>query len=138
MKTKTFGTFALVLAAMLLAGCATTTATKTLTIFDNNKSINLAVGQVFMVTLETNPTTGYRWDYQQEGTAFLEPLGEPRYQAGSAPVGMVGGGGKEYFTFRPSNAGQQTLKLDYHRPFERDVAPLQIVSYNLVVAGQGQ
>jgi inhibitor of cysteine peptidase len=135
---KTFGNLSLVLAALLFAGCATTTSTKTLTIFDNNKQINLAVGESFVVELEMNPTTGYRWDYQQEGNAILEPVGMPRYQAGAAPVGMVGGIGREYFSFRAANAGQQTLKLEYHRPFERDVAPLQTVVYNLVIGGKAQ
>jgi inhibitor of cysteine peptidase len=135
---KTVGTISLVLAAWLFAGCATTTATKTLTVFDNNKQINLVVGQSFMVQLASNPTTGYRWIYQQEGTAFLELVGEPRYQSGPAPVGTVGGGGTEYFAFKATNIGQQTLKLEYVRPFERDVLPVQTVNYNLVVSGNGQ
>jgi inhibitor of cysteine peptidase len=134
---KTIGSISLVLAAWLFAGCATT-ATKTLTVFDNDKQINLAVGQSFMVQLASNPTTGYRWIYQQEGTAFLEPVGEPRYQSGPAPIGTVGGGGTEYFAFKATNIGQQTLKLEYLRPFVRDVPPVQTVSYNLVVSGNGQ
>lgn len=135
---NTFGAISLVLATGLFAGCATQTTTKTLTVFDNDKQINLVVGQPFMVQLASNPTTGYRWIYEQEGTAFLEPVGEPRYQAGSAPIGMVGGGGTEYFMFKATNAGQQSLKLEYVRPFERDVPPVQTVSYNLVVAGKAQ
>jgi len=133
---KTFGNLSLVLAATLLAGCATTTTTKNLTVLDNNKQVNLTAGQVFVVELEANPATGYRWDYRQEGNAFLEPVEAPRYQAGAAPIGMVGGGGREYFTFRASNAGQQTLNLQYHRPFEREVAPVQTVVFNLVVGGK--
>jgi inhibitor of cysteine peptidase len=135
---KAFRFLSFVLAAGLFAGCATTTTTKTLTSFDNHKQISLDIGQLFVVELEANPTTGYRWDYQQEGNAFLEPVGESRYQAGAAPIGMVGGGGREYFTFRAANAGQQILKLEYHRPFERDVAPVQTVIYNLVIGGKGQ
>jgi inhibitor of cysteine peptidase len=135
---KTFGTISVVLAVWLLAGCATTDTAKTLTVFDNNKQINLVVGQSFVVQLASNPTTGYRWIYRQEGTAFLEPVGEPRYQVGPAPIGMVGSGGTEYFTFKTTNAGEQTLKLEYCRPFERDVAPVQTVTYDLVVGGKGQ
>lgn len=131
-------TISLVIAACLFAGCATTTNIKTLTAFDNNKQVNLVVGQSFMVQLTSNPTTGYRWIYQQEGTAFVEPVGEPRYQSGPAPVGMVGGAGTEYFTFKATSAGQQTLKLVYLRPFERDVAPVQTVTYNLVINSNAQ
>jgi inhibitor of cysteine peptidase len=135
---KNIGTISLVLAAWLFAGCATQTATKTLTVFDNDKQINLVVGQPFMVQLASNPTTGYRWIYQQQGTAILEPVGEPRYLSGPAAIGMVGGGGTEYFMFKAKSIGQQTLKLEYLRPFERDVPPVQTVSYNLVVSGTGQ
>ncbi len=135
---KTAGIISLVLAAGLFAGCATHSNTKTLTVFDNDKQINLVVGQSFVVQLASNPTTGYHWIYRQEGTAFLEPVGEPRYQPSPAPAWTVGGGGMEYFVFKATNAGQQTLKLEYLRPFERDVPPVQTVSYNLVVSSQGQ
>jgi inhibitor of cysteine peptidase len=135
---KAFAIFSFALAAGLIAGCATTPGTKTLTVFDNNKQVNLAAGQTFVVELEARPTTGYRWDYQQEGNAALELVAGPRYQADATPSSLVGGSGREYFTFRAANAGQQTLKLEYHRPFEPDVAPVQTVVYNLVVGAQGQ
>jgi inhibitor of cysteine peptidase len=131
---KLAGITSLVVSAVLFAGCATPT-TKTLTVFDNNKQINLTVGEMFVVALPTNPTMGYWWSYEQEGNAFLEQVGEPGYQTGSAPVGTAGGNGTEYYTFRASNAGQQTLKLDYVRPFVKDAAPVQTVSYDLVVGG---
>jgi inhibitor of cysteine peptidase len=129
---KTFRIILLVLTALLFAGCATN-STKTLTEFDNNKHINLMVGQLFVVKLPSNSTTGYRWNYQNGDNAVIEMVGSPSFQIGSAPVGTVGGGSTEFFTFRAKSVGQENLKFEYSRLFGGGIAPEQTVSYDLVV-----
>jgi inhibitor of cysteine peptidase len=130
---KNFVIIYLAVCASLLAGCASTTSTKTLTIFDNNKQISVTVGQVFVVKLSSNPTTGYRWRYQPEQTAILEQVGEPAYRNGASPIGNMGGGGTVFFTFKANNVGQQVLTFEYSRPFEKDVNPAQTATFNLAV-----
>jgi len=49
------------------------------------------------------------------------------------PFGMVGVGGTEIWRFRAVKVGRQTLRLDYARPWETGVAPVKIVSFNVVV-----
>lgn len=130
---KTISLLSIALSSLLFAGCATTGSVKTLTPFNSDRQVTFAVGQVFMVELPANPTTGFRWTCRPEAESVVEQVGEPVFVNGSAPVGSMGGVGMDYFKFRATKAGQQTLKLDYARPWERDVAPAQTLSYELVV-----
>lgn len=118
---------------LLFAGCATSNSTLTLTSFDSGKQVILAVGQVFLVQLPSNSTTGYRWNEANKGEAAVKGVGEPSYIIGAAPIGMVGTGGTETWTFRAIKTGQETLRLEYSRPFEKDLAPAQTVAFDLVV-----
>jgi inhibitor of cysteine peptidase len=133
---KTFKLLASALTALLFAGCATTNNTKTLTSFDSGKQATVTVGQVFVVELPSNPTTGFRWNYQQDGEPVVEQVGEPSYLLGPSPVGMMGGGGTETWTFRATKEGRETLRLEYARPWEKDAAPVQTIVFKLVVAGE--
>jgi inhibitor of cysteine peptidase len=132
MKTTNLLSYALM--ALIFTGCATSkTPTKTLTAFDDNKQLTVVVGQTFVVELPSNPTTGYRWNYRLAGGNVVEQIGEPFFQVGAAPVGTIGNGGTEYFTFRATQLGRQSLRMEYERSWEKDVAPAKIVNYEIIV-----
>ena len=121
------------LLCLLLAGCASTRAAKTLTPLDNGHEVAVAVGQVLIVKLPSNPTTGYSWSLPSGAEpAILKKAGEPAFTRES-PFGIIGAGGTEIWRFRATKAGRQTLRLDYARPWEKDVAPVQTVSFDVVV-----
>jgi predicted secreted protein len=107
---------------------------KTLTPHDNGREVSVTVGQVLVVELPSNRTTGYGWNDRSEGVAVVERVSEPAYMQDSSPVGLVGVGGTEIWRFRATKVGRQTLRLDYARSWEKDVAPVQTVSFNVVVA----
>jgi len=130
---KMFRLLSFAFIGLLFTGCATTDLTQVLTPLDSNKQVTLKVGQVFEVELPSNQTTGYRWNYRSDGEAVVEKVGEPSYMLGSSPMGMVGGGGTEIWTFRATNGGRGTIRLEYARPWERDVAPVQTVVFKVVV-----
>ncbi len=46
---------------------------------------------------------------------------------------MAGAGGWEIFRFKAISAGQMTLQLVYHRPWEEGVEPLNTFSLQVVV-----
>ena len=121
-------------ACLLLAGCATVLSTNTLTQLDDGKVVNVTVGQVLTVELPGNRTTGYSWSEPAASETVLERLGEPAYMTNPAPSGMVGVGGKEVWRFRAAKAGRQTLRLEYTRPWEKNVAPAKVVTFNVVVS----
>lgn len=122
----------LTLLACLLAGCATSSSPNILTPLDSGHEITLKVGQGVVVELPSNRTTGYGWNYRNE-EQVVELMGEPAYVQDPAPKGMVGVGGTEIWRFRAAKVGRQTLRLEYARPWEKGVAPVKTVSFNLVV-----
>lgn len=124
--------FPLTLIACLLAGCATNSSTRVLTPLDNGHEVTVTVGQVLVVELPSNVTTGYGWNYRNDGEV-VEQVGQREYMADAHQFGMVGVGGTEIWRFRAVKAGQQTVQLDYVRPWETGVAPVKTVSYNVVV-----
>jgi len=96
--------------------------------------VTLEVGQRFTVTLESNPSTGYRWEWVDSQESILEQIGEAEFkprETGDPP--LVGAGGWEIFTFEAVSPGQMTLELVYRRPWEEGMEPLKTFSLQVVV-----
>lgn len=102
----------------------------------NGRQIELTKGQTLNVTLEANPSTGYSWEAVELNNNILLQIGEPEYQQISNFTNehpMAGVPEMQIFRFEVINTGRTTLKLVYHRPWEKDVAPLNNFSIDLVV-----
>jgi inhibitor of cysteine peptidase len=121
------------LAGLLLVGCATTNTTTTLTERDNGRAIGMSVGQVLVIKLASNPTTGYGWAEHQPTEAVLRQVSEPTYVPDMAPPGMVGVGGTETLEFKAVKSGQQSLQIEYRRPWEKDTAANKVVIFKVSV-----
>ena len=113
-----------VIAGLLLVGCQTVRSPVELTQLDSGSQINLKVGQILKVELPSNPTTGYNWTLTDttESEPVLEKAGEPAYVKDEEAAGIVGIGGKETWKFRAIRAGWQKLRLEYKRPWEREIS----------------
>jgi predicted secreted protein len=101
---------------------------------DADSQVELEQGQILVVTLESNPTTGYSWEVVETQESVLEQIGEAEFkpsQTGEPP--LVGAGGWEIFRFKAISAGQTSLKLVYHRPWEEGVEPLKTFSIQVAV-----
>jgi predicted secreted protein len=102
----------------------------------NGRQMELTKGQTLNVTLEANPSTGYSWEVVELNNNILRQIGEPEYQQISnftSEQPIVGVPEMQIFRFEVVNTGQTTLKLAYRRPWEKDIAPLNNFSINLVV-----
>jgi inhibitor of cysteine peptidase len=97
---------------------------------DNGGQIELAKGQILVVTLESNPTTGYSWEVVSSEGSILRQVGEAEFNPQSD---LIGAPGVEIFRFEAAGAGQTELKMVYHRPWEKDVEPLQTFSVQVTV-----
>ncbi|HNU31744.1 MAG TPA: protease inhibitor I42 family protein [Sedimentisphaerales bacterium] len=96
--------------------------------------VTVVLGQVFTVTLESNPSTGYRWEWVDHQDSIVEQMGEAQFkprETGDPP--LVGAGGWESFDFKAVHPGQMTLKLVYRRPWEEGVEPLKTFSLQVTV-----
>ena len=100
---------------------------------DNGGQFELERGQILVVTLESNPSTGYKWELTEQDKSILLQLGEVEFKSsdtGDPPT--VGAGGWEVFRFRAVNAGQMPLLFFYHRSWE-DAEPLSTFSIQVTV-----
>jgi inhibitor of cysteine peptidase len=107
----------LLVVAVALGGCR---GRGSAALSDESVPIRVGVGERFTVVLASNPSTGYEWALG-EGfpAAALREVGS-EYVADrsrfSPPAN--GAGGRERWTFEAVEAGEVTLPLVYHRPWE--------------------
>jgi len=100
---------------------------------DDGGQVELELGKLLVVTLESNPSTGYRWELLENNDSVLKQFGEAEFKPSvTSEPPMVGAGGWEIFRFKAVSAGQITLELVYHRSWE-DVEPLKTFSIQVVV-----
>jgi inhibitor of cysteine peptidase len=97
---------------------------------DNGRQIEAKKGQVLAVTLESNPTTGYQWEWVPSQEDVLQQVGEAEFQPRSD---LVGAPGTQTLRFKAVKAGQTTLELVYRRSWEKDVEPLEAFTAQVVV-----
>jgi inhibitor of cysteine peptidase len=97
---------------------------------DNGSQVELEVGQVLVISLEGNPTTGYTWEIGGIEESVLRQVGEVVFEAESD---LVGAGGVQTLRFEAVGVGQASLDLVYHRPWEEGVAPLETFSVQIEV-----
>ena len=97
---------------------------------DDGGQIELNAGQMLIISLEGNPTTGYTWEVAELDDQVLRQVGETEFKPESDAIGA---GGVQTLHFETVNSGQTTLKLVYHRSWEDDVEPAETFSAQVVV-----
>jgi len=125
---------AVLLALLVLAvGCGPAKEFK-LDAADNGRQVELQKGQTLVITLESNPTTGFRWEVVELEESILRQMGEPEFKVSDPrQPPPPGTGGWETFRFEAMSAGQTTLELVYHRSWEEGVEPLETFSLQIVI-----
>ena len=86
----------------------------------SGETIGVRLGQEVVVTLESNPSTGFGWSHRATPDDVLALVGEPQYLA-DQPV-LPGSGGRHQFRFSTLRDGGVTLRFEYRRSWET-VAP---------------
>ncbi len=97
---------------------------------DDGRLIELDKGQILVITLVANPTTGYKWEVAKHEEHILVQMGETEFQSESD---LTGSSGVEILRFKAANAGMTDIILVYHRLWEKDVEPLETFSLKVVV-----
>ncbi|MBV9885536.1 MAG: protease inhibitor I42 family protein [Acidobacteria bacterium] len=96
----------------------------------DGRTVNLRVGDGVKLTLEENPTTGYRWEF----TSRPEPacvIVKDEYVANAN--GLAGSGGVHDWDFRAVDKGTCSMSLVYQRPWEKDTAPARKFALTIAV-----
>jgi inhibitor of cysteine peptidase len=94
---------------------------------DSGRSIRIKVKGKIDLELEENPTTGFSWQMAQL-PALLE-LMDSDYLP-DAPQ-RCGSGGLRTWHFVVARSGSGSLKLEYRRPWEKDVGPVSTFEVSL-------
>jgi inhibitor of cysteine peptidase len=108
----------------LLAAC-TQQPTRHSLALDSQEGCPLVMheGQNVVLTLPSDPTTGYRWQLREAGQPVLRSLG-PEVYSNPQEAGLVGVGGQSSWRFKASQAGQGALRLVYQQPWAPEVEPI--------------
>jgi len=115
-----------VVATCLVAGCVGEVETYT----DPGQTINIGVGQEFVIALGSNPTTGYGWQESYDETVLT--LVEKTYRPGEeANKGVVGAGGVEYFRFKALKTGETEITLVYKRLWEEEFLEQKVFTIDI-------
>ncbi len=125
----------LALLGILLLGACGRAATNTLALTedDNGRALTLKPGQVLVIHLAANPTTGYTWALGEVNEGVLRQAGEAGYTPAPAGQGEVGTGGTAVWRFVAVGIGTTTLKLVYIRPWEKPPKAAQTFSLTVTV-----
>ena len=104
-----------------------------LTEADNGKTIKVKVGDLVVITLKGNPTTGFSWRTAKLDGKAIEQAGDPKYTTNRHRPGMVGVGGTFVFKFKAAKSGKTEVNLEYVRPWEKDKKPVKTFSATIEV-----
>ncbi|MGZ6346699.1 MAG: protease inhibitor I42 family protein [Anaerolineales bacterium] len=118
------------LMTILATGCGSAKPVN-LTAADKGSQVSLKVGGQIVITLDSNPSTGYSWEAQGLDKTIFKQVGEATFI--SSDPGLVGAGGALTITFNVLKAGTAPLTLVYHRPWEIGVDPLDTFSVTVTV-----
>ena len=115
----------------IFSGCTITG--KTYAESNNGDNLNLKINDIITIKIESNVTTGYKWNLSEESNSDIIALVSSDYTEKENKDNLVGAGGFETFTFKAVSNGSTTLILTYNRPWEKDVQPEKIFKLNISV-----
>ncbi|MDP3847402.1 MAG: protease inhibitor I42 family protein [Pseudomonas sp.] len=81
-------------------------------------------GQELMLSLRSNPSTGFRWEVKDAASGVLKSLG-PEVYSNPEDLDLVGSAGQSTWRYKADKPGNGHLLMVYRRPWEADVAPAQ-------------
>ena len=85
---------------------------------DNERTVNVRLGEQVRIQLPENATTGYRWAVDRYDEEFIEAIAaESRYT-----LNAVGSGGEVEFIFQGKKPGSGEISLKYWRHWEGDAS----------------
>ena len=129
--SRTFFCLVVLGVLVLASGCGPTEIEVGRT--ESGGTLSMAPGDILVVSLPSNPTTGYSWQVIAVDATTLVQQGEPVYVQSPGAGGSVGAGGTEVFRFEAARAGTVTLTLGYLRPWEEGIPPVETFTIAVVI-----
>jgi len=104
-------------------------------VYSNPKRpVRVKQGENFIISLETNPTTGFVWQFAEPHDKSILTLENVEYvRNDDTGITIVGGGGEERWTFKAVAGGETLLSFKYLRPWEKDVPPAKKAVFKVIL-----
>jgi len=83
----------------------------------SGREVEATVGSLIVVSLDSNPSTGFRWELAAIGDEKVLQLSGQEFRQADAQTGLLGAGGQEVWTFKAVGEGKTSLALEYSRPW---------------------
>ncbi len=87
---------------------------------DNGKTVKVAVDGTVVLTLESNPTTGFSWNGADKVDKDILKLERNDYKQNENPGRLVGVGGRTTIVYRALRKGKAKIDLTYMQPWNPD------------------
>jgi len=94
----------------------------------SGQSITLSSNDILAVELTSNPSTGYGWYPKDLNETIIKQIKDWIFHPDKA---MPGSPGIQTLIFKGISEGSAKLELLYHRPWEKDVKPLETFTINI-------
>jgi inhibitor of cysteine peptidase len=98
---------------------------------DPSEALAVKTGQLFLISLAANPSTGYHWKVSTPPDASVVTFKGSAYHA--VKSGLMGAPGEELFVYQAHGAGDAVIALDYVAPGTNAVVA-KTVRFRVVVA----
>ena len=99
-----------------------------------SREVEVTADSSFIVTLCSNPTTGFQWESATIGDGtMLEQLDRKTVSPDSDPPPPPGAPGQEVWTFKALKKGETTISMDYSRPWEEGEKAARTFTLTVVV-----
>ena len=121
----------LLILVLSLSSCMVTG--RILTEKNNGDSLNLKINDTVEIKLESNPTTGYSWFLSDNVDETIVSVTSPEFMESKKDEELVGAGGYEIFTIKAIAKGKTDIILNYERPWEEGVEPLEIFEITISI-----
>ena len=99
--------------------------------YESSNTIDVEVGETFQISLNSNPSTGFRWQLDTVAVKLGIPEGKEGGDFQAPPNRDIGSGGKQLFTFEAKTAGKEELVFHYKRPWESNSDTTAVVTINI-------
>ncbi len=96
--------------------------------------ITVDPGNVVVVPLAGNPTTGYIWQSKVSADGVLVQRGESSFLNSNPDPNIAGSGGYEVFTFDAAAPGEVTVTFTHSQPWDDKTPPEQVIEVPFVVS----
>ncbi len=89
---------------------------------DNGSSIQADAGSTIIISLESNPGTGYAWALDTTDPNVIENISSDAKSPGATAIGT---GINQYFTFKALKKGNCKISLKNKRQWEGDASAIK-------------